>query len=66
MILLDIMKDGRFVCQLRYDKHGIPELIDGEIKEVYDARELEEFVYEQRPSLRNKNIRIEFATQKVI
>lgn len=64
-ILLDIMQDGRFVCQLKYNKRGFPVMVDGVIKESHDMRDIEDFVYQQRPSLRGKNISVEFATQKV-
>ena len=65
-ILLDIMLSGRFVCQLRYDKRGFPEMIDGHIEEVYRLEDLEKFVLDKRPSLRGKDIKIEFAKNKVI
>jgi hypothetical protein len=64
-ILLDIMSGGRFVCQLRYTKRGFPQLVDGTIKEVYDFEDIQSFVYQQRPSLRNKSIRIEFSQNRV-
>jgi len=64
-ILLDIMQDGRFLCQLRYTKRGFPRMINGKIVEVYDQEDIEKFVLEQRPSLRDKNITIELANQKV-
>ena len=63
-VLLDIMLNGRFVCQLSYDKRGFPEMIDGEVKEYHRLEDLEKFVYEKRPSLRGKDIRIEFSSQK--
>ena len=63
-ILLDIMLGGKFICQLKYDGMPFPELINGKVVPVYDAEDLERFVYEQRPSLRGKDIRIEFSNQK--
>jgi len=63
-ILLDIMLGGRFICQLKYEGMPFPELINGKVVPVYDAEDLERFVYEKRPSLRGKDIKIEFSNQK--
>ena len=63
-ILLDVMLNGRFVCQLKYNRRGFPEMIDGEVKESHKIEDLERFVFEKRPSLRGKDIRIEFSNQK--
>ena len=63
-VLLDIMLGGKFICQLKYDGMPFPELIDGKVVPVYDSEDLEKFVYEKRPSLRGKDIRIEFSSQK--
>ena len=65
-LLLDIMLNGRFVCQLKYNKRGLPDMVNGEIVEVHNSKDLEAFVLEQRPSLRGKDIKIEFASQKVL
>ena len=64
-VLLEIMQDGRFLCQLRYNKRGFPQMINGEFVEVHDQKDIEEFVYSQRPSLKGKNIKIEFSNQSV-
>ena len=64
-VLLDIMLNGRFICQLSYDKRGFPEVIDGEVKEFHRLEDLERFVYEKRPSLKGKDIKIEFSKNKV-
>lgn len=63
-ILLDIMLGGKFICQLKYEGMPFPEIIDGKVMPVYDSEDLERFVYEKRPSLRGKDIRIEFSNQK--
>ena len=63
-VLLDIMLGGKFICQLKYDGMPFPELIDGKVVPVYDSEDLEKFVFEKRPSLRGKDIRIEFSSQK--
>lgn len=64
-VLLDIMLGGRFICQLRYDGMPFPEMIDGKIVPVYDSEDIRKFVYEKRPSLRGRDIRIEFSNNKV-
>ena len=58
------MLGGRFVCQLKYDGMPFPEMIDGKVVPAYDAEDMKRFVYEKRPSLRGKDIRIEFSNQK--
>ena len=63
-ILLDIMLNGRFICQLKYEGMPFPELINGKVVPVYDSEDMERFVFEKRPSLRGKDIRIEFSNQK--
>ena len=64
-VLLDIMLGGRFVCQLKYDKRGLPDMVDGKIIEVHNQQEIKDFVFQQRPSLIGKDIVIEFASQRV-
>ena len=64
-ILVDVMVDGRFYTQVRYTKHGIPQMINGEIKEVHNTDDIKKFVLEQRPSLRGKNYQINFSNQRV-
>ena len=60
-ILLYVMLKDRFVCQLKYEGMTSSELI----VPVYDARDIKKFVYEKRPSLIGKDIKIAFAKQKV-
>jgi hypothetical protein len=57
-IYLDLMLDGKYIGQLRYTKHGTPEIINGKVEQVHNIKDLEDFVFSQRPSLRGKNIRI--------
>ena len=64
-ILLDIMLDGRFVCQLRYARHGQLKIINGRMKEVHDLDDLQSFVEHQRPSLIGQPYKIEFSQQRV-
>ena len=64
-VLLDVMMNGRFLCQLRYNKRGFPRVINGKVFEVYNYNDLQAFVEEQRPSLKGKSYIIKFATQKV-
>lgn len=64
-IFLDIMEHGRFLCQLRYTKRGWPRIVDGKIIEVHDSGDIERFVYEQRPSLKGRDIKILFSNNRV-
>lgn len=66
-LLLDIMEGGRFLCQMRYTRPPWPKIIDGETVLAYEYKDLEKFVYSQKPSLRNrKGISILPTNQKVI
>jgi len=64
-VLLDIMKDDRFVCQLKYGG-GRKQNIDGKIIKVYDVEKLKEFVEECRPSLIGSDYRICFSDNAVL
>ena len=65
-LLLDIMLGGRYVCQLKYTKRGFPLILqDGKVTESIDIKDLEDFVVEQKPSLKGKDFRIEFSNQRV-
>lgn len=63
-LYIDIMQDGRFLCQLRYPKRGFPVMQEGRIVEEYNFADIEAFVYEKRPSLRDKNIKILLSNQR--
>ena len=64
-LYIDIMRDGRFLYQLRYPKRGFPVMTsDGRIVEQYNFADIEAFVYEKRPSLRDKNIKILLSNQR--
>lgn len=64
-VLLDIMVNGRFNCQLRYIGTPFPKMVNGEVVPVYDLDDINRFVYEKRPSLKGKEVQICFANQKV-
>ena len=64
-LLLDVILNGRFKCQLKYERSGFPLILDGEIIESYNAEDLREFVERERPSLKGKDFKIEFSNQKV-
>jgi len=64
-ILLDIMQGDTFIMQMRYNKRGYPEMIDGKLQEVHKLEDITEFVYSKRPSLRGKGIKIKFSNQQV-
>lgn len=62
---IDVIENGRFLCQLHYTRRGLPVVVDGRTVESHDLRDIEEFVYENRPSLRNRNIHIAFSNNRV-
>ena len=49
VLYLDIMERGRFVCQLHFEYCPLWPV---------DARDIEAFVYDKRPSLKGRDIRI--------
>ena len=65
-LLLDVMLNDSFVCQLEYDRKGILEITDKKVKEYYDYNVLEEFVLEKRPTLKNKPFIVLQSKQKVL
>ena len=66
VILLDIMQDGRFLCQMKYPHRGFPQMYNGKVVETYDYNDFEKYVFEQRPSLRNKGIVILPSNQRTL
>jgi len=66
-IYLDIMVDGRFYCQLRYTEKGSPEIIDGRQIYVHSLSDITDFVFRQKPLLKEKKDRlnIAFSTQRI-
>ena len=64
-VLLDVMLNGHYVCQLRYTKRGFPTTVDGKTVECYDYNDFERFVLEQRPSLKGKPFVVLPSNQKV-
>ncbi len=64
-VLLDIMKDGKFVCQLQYGG-GRKQNIDGKVVTVYDVDQLKDFVEQCRPSLIGSDYRICFSDNAVL
>lgn len=57
---LDVMLDGRFICQLRYDRNGEMRRIDGKVVEMHNEDDIKAFVEEKRPTLKGKNFNICF------
>lgn len=65
-VLLDIILNGRFLCQLVYKERGNLEWINGKLAFVIADVDIQHFVERQRPSLRGKSYHIEFSNQRVI
>lgn len=66
MILLDVMLNGHYVCQLKYPKRGFPQVVDGETLECHNYEDFEKFVLKQRPSLKGKPFVVLPSNQKVL
>lgn len=63
-IFLDVIADGRFIRQFTFK--GKPRVKFYKGKEpVYDDWDFREFVFEQMPHLRNKNVEIIVSNQLV-
>jgi hypothetical protein len=63
-MLLDIMLNGRFVCQLNYKKKGYYTKANGKLVEVHSDSEIAHFVESVRPSLKGKNYNVCFTNNK--
>jgi hypothetical protein len=50
---------------MRYTGTPFPTIVDGKAVPTYNYNDISRFVYQQRPSLRGKNIRIEFSEQRI-
>ena len=64
-LLIDVMIGDEYVCQLKYTKHGFPDMVDGKIIEIYREKDIKAFIEEARPSLKNKKYTISFSNQRV-
>ena len=64
-VLIDVMLDGKHKGQLKYYKHGYPELFDGKIIEVYKTEDIMAFIEEKKPSLKGKPYEFYFSDQRV-
>ena len=65
-VLLDIVLNGRFLCQLPYRWVGLLEIIDGNPLYVCTEAEVRSFVESKRPSIIGKDFKIELSNQRVI
>lgn len=65
-VLLDIVLNGRFLCQLPYRRVGHLEIIDGKPLYVCTEAEVRSFVESKRPSLIGKDFKVELSNQRVI
>ena len=63
---VDVILDGKFICQLQYTKHGFPQMTEqGVIEESHRYADIREFVEERRPSLAGKLYECEITEQRV-
>ena len=63
-VLMDIMLNGRFYCQMPYEAKGDWKIIDGEVQEVHDIEKIMSYVESKRPYLSGKDYKIYFTNQK--
>ena len=55
-IYLDVMEKGKFICQLAYKYCPLFPV---------NIQKVEAYIYKQRPSLRGRNIKVEFSNNKI-
>lgn len=64
-LLIDVMLDGRYVGQLKYDGNYHLENIDGKVLQCISEKDAREFVESKYTWLSGKDFKVEFTTQRV-
>lgn len=64
-VLMDIMLNGRFYCQMPCEAKGDWKIVDGEIKETYDIEKVKTYIESKLPNLKGKNYEVYFTDKKV-
>lgn len=65
-VLLDVMLDDKYICQLKCIRRGFPKIVNGEVIENYEDDEyFRAFVEKQRPSLKGKPFKVIPSNQKI-
>lgn len=64
-LYLDVIVNGAFYRQLRYDGKPHKDIIAVKMTDVYDSEPLNEFVLEKLPSLKNREFSIYPTEQRV-
>ena len=64
-LFLDIMLNGKYICQMKYTGRPTVEFVSGELMPVYDFDDLYRFVDSQRPSLKGKKYSICPTNQRI-
>ena len=64
-LLLDVMVDDRFYRQLKYPQKGVPIKIGGKTVMKYDLNDIQSFVEERLPSLKEKSWRVVPSGQRI-
>lgn len=65
-VLLDVMEGDTFLRQVEFHGHGTPELINGEVIEVFNQKMLHKYVHDNYPSLRRHRFQVAISSQRVI
>ena len=64
-VYIDVMLNGAFIRQMRYDGNYHLEEIDGEIKECISEKDMRDFVESRCSWLAGKPFNVEFTTQRI-
>lgn len=63
---VDVILDGKWICQLQYAKHGFSQMTEqGVIEESHRYADIRAFVEERRLSLKGKLYECEITEQRV-
>ena len=65
-VLIDIMREGWFICQLSYNQRGYWTKVNGQLLEVHSEKAVKNFVEKRLPSLRGSNYNVCFTNQKIL
>lgn len=65
-VLIDIMREGRFICQLSYNQRGYYTKVNGQLLEIHSEKAVKNFVEKRLSSLRGSNYNVCFTNQKIL
>lgn len=65
-LLIDIMENGRFVCQVAYPVQPMKIKVRNKVRYSYEGLDIERYVYKTHPELKGRDIRYEFTEERKI